>query len=648
MDPLPETYADKSYDYLYHMVELRSESGDDADAHISELRRASAAEPNRQEQLQQASEGMQGRTLQQQQGIQLYNSMDGRIQNEDNLIIGQALLPQEPPGVETDRTQLPFLLATTFPGGDLSRMPHLPVPTDNQFSCASAIPSARGHMAPSGRLALSEIPPTNPNTLVAVQDAAALNRFGRHDYDFQELTEHYNEALNFTAVEIITFLPTLSSNSSIARRFVNNGMDNATHTEIIDRHRVHCRNASDVAREYLQALRPANWPAMTGDQAKSLWSRKNQKVPDGWDARSLSMNAFVPDRIGKEGIHAPAPASVPFRILLQGVKKIPTGNDAADLTRAIEFANSDKAKHTFSGRDLMFPDDLINILTHIGHASITEQQRDRAVVGRYRKLYREKANPKKDSMGKGKGTSGPKRSKPRKDPVHSIPGEMSVSLLEPVPQTSPRMSETTRSSVSSQTTDTLHSAVQSRQVSESNSPMTPASFGKTREEEGHVKSHRLLRNLNLEALSNHDGSIEASIEASMETYQLACAVRYALRSDQKDVAWQDNPEHVAHISRALQHELEAELRPSDEHVAWEQNWERIEGKRQREMDDAIATLQHKLGLQVPYPRFTADDYEDLFGEPAPEHLLYTVEDLEEVLEGPSSGSSMQIDHSVSG
>jgi hypothetical protein len=625
--------------------------------HIAELRGASVVHPNWQEQLQNASEGAHGGIMRSQRGIHLENPAGGWMKNDDNPIIDAALLPQEPPGVETDRTQLPFRSATAFPGSNLSHMPYLPIPINNQFGPAPATMSTRGHMAPFGRQALSEMLPTNPNTPAVVHDAAVLNYLGRHDYDFQALTEHYSDVLNFTAVEIITFLPTLFYNSSIARRFVNNGMDNPTHAEIIARHRVLTVDVSIIAKQYLHALRPVGSCSMTGEQGKTLWSRKTQKIPDGWDARNISMNAFVPDRIAIAGVHAPAPASVPFRILSEGVKKMPTGNDAADLTRAIEFANGDQAKESFPGRNLMFPDDLTNILTNIGHTSITEQHRDRAVVGRYRKLYKETLSSKKNAIGKSKGTDRAKGSKSWQDAVNSVPGEMSSPLLESAPRTPPRTPEITRSSVLNHITDTPHSVTQFKQASESTSPnqisasaspLTLTSLGKLCEDEGHVKSHRLLRDLDLEALSNKDASIEASIEASMESYHLASAIRYARRLSQKDVAWQDNPEEIAHINRALQHELEAELRPSDEQAVWEQYWDRTEGKRQREMDDNITTLQQDLGLQVSPPRFTADDYEDLFGEPAPEYLLHTVTDFEEFFEVSSSGSAMQIDSGESG
>ncbi|KAL5372184.1 hypothetical protein DPSP01_013685 [Paraphaeosphaeria sporulosa] len=150
-------------------------------------------------------------------------------------------------------------------------------------------------------------------------------------------------------------------------------MENPIHAEIADAHRIRPQPVFEIAKEYYSAMRPSDLSAMSKEEIAKMWNRKNHKKPADWDVKNISMNDFVPDRIIK-GVRARALINVPFRVLIHGVKQIPTGNDAADLTRAIQFSISDQTTNTFPGRELMFPDDLIDILGTIGPTLITQQQ----------------------------------------------------------------------------------------------------------------------------------------------------------------------------------------------------------------------------------------------------------------------------------
>lgn len=214
-----------------------------------------------------------------------------------------------------------------------------------------------------------------------------------YDYDYSK--HGHTFLLNFTAVEIITFLPRLFEQTSMATRLVNNGMQNKVHAKILEEHRYHqgsgCTDfyVAGIGARYLDAMRGPGWRARPKAEQDAMWTRKKQKVPDAavWNAADISMNSFIPDRI-KYGTHDVQPPSVPFLQLLRGVKKIPQGDDAADLTRAIEFVVDSELA---GGDQWIFPDHLGMILAAIGSTPIHNEHLDREIVQRYTTKRSEKA-----------------------------------------------------------------------------------------------------------------------------------------------------------------------------------------------------------------------------------------------------------------
>ncbi|PVI00028.1 hypothetical protein DM02DRAFT_709695 [Periconia macrospinosa] len=202
----------------------------------------------------------------------------------------------------------------------------------------------------------------------------------------------YNDPMpvNFTAVEIITFLPTVYCNHWVARRFVNNGISNGQHHEIFLTHRKPtteiCADVPAIGQNYLNAMRPAGWRLLPKEQQKGMWTRKAHRTPSTWNRDCIEMNTFRPDG------HDPVP-SVPIIALLQGVKKIPTGEDAADLTRAIEFGVQNKMVSVAGGlTEYMFPEHLPLILSIIGRTVIESYHLDGAIAKRYERRRRNRMN----------------------------------------------------------------------------------------------------------------------------------------------------------------------------------------------------------------------------------------------------------------
>lgn len=225
------------------------------------------------------------------------------------------------------------------------------------------------------------IPPDgNANSLV-------LPEVPDHDYDFQALLAGYPRDVNFTAVEIIVFLPRLFFNEQIALRFASNNIQNPEHVKILKRHRRILVSTITIGSHYRAALQPYHFVDGEEDSTGKTWSRKQHKVPPNWNHKSLAINDFVPDRILRNRSNVAAPRSVPFGSLANNVIQWPEGDDTADLTRAVRFVcDKQEEAQTVLGHEPMFPDDLAWVLRHVGHAAINLSCEDSKIARRYKNM----------------------------------------------------------------------------------------------------------------------------------------------------------------------------------------------------------------------------------------------------------------------
>jgi hypothetical protein len=183
-----------------------------------------------------------------------------------------------------------------------------------------------------------------------------------------------NAPLNFTLVEMIVLLPNWFKNRAIALRFMSNYLTASVHFAIFEEHR-ECSFKDDNEREKAKKTITDEYrKTMRSFPQNTSWTKAKHVAPHGWDPMLIGMDGFVPDDAGAPGYHRPA--SIPLRDLMIGVKKLPDGTNAGDLTRCVQFALT-------RSEDFMFPDDLPRILEHIGHTKITTAHTDRPIVRAY-------------------------------------------------------------------------------------------------------------------------------------------------------------------------------------------------------------------------------------------------------------------------
>ncbi|KAF1850601.1 uncharacterized protein K460DRAFT_273239, partial [Cucurbitaria berberidis CBS 394.84] len=213
-----------------------------------------------------------------------------------------------------------------------------------------------------------------------------LRDFALHDYVLPT-----GGPINATMTEIIVLLPNWFRNRDIAVRFQNNGINGGIHFAIFKEHHdlalvtaTECERARDrITDQYRRTMR----------LVAPTWTKATQKAPNGWNENDMVINNFLPDAARQPEYITPA--SVPFKSLAVGLKKLPSGTDAGDLTRALDFAmkNQNFDKHS-QGVDFMFPDDLQLILDHIGRTKITSEHTDPHTVRQYSDLLKQTAGAK--------------------------------------------------------------------------------------------------------------------------------------------------------------------------------------------------------------------------------------------------------------
>ncbi|KAJ4377163.1 hypothetical protein N0V86_006604 [Didymella sp. IMI 355093] len=198
-----------------------------------------------------------------------------------------------------------------------------------------------------------------------------------------------NVPLNFTLVEMIVLLPNWFKNKAIALRFMNNYLTANVHFAIFEEHR-ECSFKDDNEREKAKKTITDEYrKTMRSFPQNMSWTKVKHVAPHGWDPMIIGMDGFVPDDVSVPGYHRPS--SIPLRDLMIGVKKLPEGTNAGDLTRCVQFALRRPEHFTF-------PDDLPRILEHVGRTEVTIAHTDRPIVRAY-----------VDHMRKEVGAKRPKR-----------------------------------------------------------------------------------------------------------------------------------------------------------------------------------------------------------------------------------------------
>lgn len=194
--------------------------------------------------------------------------------------------------------------------------------------------------------------------------------------------------INATIVDLIAVVPQWFRNPGITWRFMNNGINAAVHFAILEQHRHLGLTNAEEAERARDHISDTYRKTMRKMENFSGWTKAGHNIPDNWNKLNISVSGYLPESAKKIGYVTPA--SIPFIVLAVGLKKLPQGYDAGDLSRALQFAmqNQKLGEH---GRptEFMFPDDIQPILDHIGHTQNTDNHVDDTVVRHYYQVLRD-------------------------------------------------------------------------------------------------------------------------------------------------------------------------------------------------------------------------------------------------------------------
>ena len=163
--------------------------------------------------------------------------------------------------------------------------------------------------------------------------------------------------INATIVDLIAVVPQWFRNPGITWRFMNNGINAAVHFAILEQHRHLGLTNVEEAERARDHISDTYRKTMRKMENFSGWTKAGHNIPDNWNKLNISVSGYLPESAKKIGYVTPA--SIPFIVLAVGLKKLPQGYDAGDLSRALQFAmqNQKLGEH---GRptEFMFPDDI--------------------------------------------------------------------------------------------------------------------------------------------------------------------------------------------------------------------------------------------------------------------------------------------------
>lgn len=219
----------------------------------------------------------------------------------------------------------------------------------------------------------------NDGSNVGINDDNMVDRYRKNAHDDEILGNapsantpfpQYNGwPANVTAVELLTFFPRWLKSSDVIERFVSNGATTRSITDIVDAHRETKNPAYDA---YFHNVMVPRMRALGDDRAVTgidyrKWNPSSHiplplHDPTRLDISGMRTYTQIATTLGKTvrtGGTDYNCSAIPFYELAQRIKRFPSGPDALNLTRCVEYARD----HPFE--NWMWPDDFERMVTHV-------------------------------------------------------------------------------------------------------------------------------------------------------------------------------------------------------------------------------------------------------------------------------------------
>ena len=161
---------------------------------------------------------------------------------------------------------------------------------------------------------------------------------------------------NITAVELLTFFPNCIRSADVVYRLMSNGGARGNICAIINTFRALEKewSSNNCGRTLCIAMREGGFEGWT-TMIHARWH--TGEIKRAWDGHNVSVSGLrVPCQNGEKG----EPGNgIPFCTLGRGLRKLPKGDDALDLTRMIDYCVKNEEEKWIYPRDY---DELLHLL----------------------------------------------------------------------------------------------------------------------------------------------------------------------------------------------------------------------------------------------------------------------------------------------
>lgn len=283
-----------------------------------------------------------------------------------------------------------------------------------------ATPSNRPIKTPVSVASSSKVSTKSGNNTTPSQITPSKKSMGRGAPNYDKLADAPSAYLglpdgNLTLAEITAFVPQSLKSWDVIDRLLWNGTMSVTLAAMINHFRVMPRGRIENNSVYRLMKGPMDKRALI-DATYEQWSvSRHQQIepPEDFDPASVSVAGFrTPLHFNRGGIQMDtqtASEAILFRDLAKGVKFIPSGDDALDLTRCVQYC----VDHP--DEDWYYPKDFSTLVSQLpqspefegypdGPAPVLPGHQDSAIVKRYTSVN--KINGAKHTFNRGRDAHG--------------------------------------------------------------------------------------------------------------------------------------------------------------------------------------------------------------------------------------------------
>ena len=179
---------------------------------------------------------------------------------------------------------------------------------------------------------------------------------------------------NLTVVEILCYFPGWITSRDVINRILCNGGGPTKVAKIMMEYRNIPQTFETLKNTLVKKLNRHMRP-VHGDK----WISRKHEIPEDHDKNTINVSSFKTVDYYESGDNSPSLiSSIAFKDLKKGTIKTPSGSDALDLTRCVEYAVA------HPDENWMFPEDFANVLKHVGGPSqVIKGNLDKAIFHRY-------------------------------------------------------------------------------------------------------------------------------------------------------------------------------------------------------------------------------------------------------------------------